>query len=124
MNNSFKEDMEIIKNKDINKILQLDKILKRIKNSICRGEVNIIGKDNNILSQTHYEYFSIFIDSEKIFIERYNCEKEMGTLDRTNVDATIITKYEVNPESLTLEGELSKDIKINILIVLKEPKNK
>lgn len=124
MENTFREDMEIIANGNINKIVQLDKMLKKIKNGLCGGEINILDKERNVLVQTHYEYFTMFIHLNKIIIGRYNRADSIETLDYTNIDGSKITKYEVNNETLSLEGELDSNTIINILAVFKESKGK
>ncbi|MSU01397.1 hypothetical protein [Tissierella pigra] len=120
MENTFKEDFEIVKNKNISKLIKLDKMLKKINNTVCRGEVNIIDKDRNLLAQTHYEYFKIAILEDMVLLTRYNNEIEIETKDTTRIHTNNITRYRIDTTSLTLEGDLNDNTIVNILIVVKD----
>ncbi|MCY6372449.1 hypothetical protein [Clostridium ganghwense] len=122
MSTSFKEDIKLINKIDIEKLKQLKDIIDKSQKYICRGEVNIISNNNEVLVQTHYEYFNIYFSEKTIMITRCNPEKEIDTLDHTNISVDKITDYEINSTSLTLNGELDENFKIQILIVFKNKK--
>lgn len=117
MDNNFKEDLEIVMKKDISKLVKLSDIIKKNENRVYRGEINILDNENNILSQTHYEFFTLILSEKLIMIERYSNENNATTLDYTNVSVDKITDYKISSTSFKLEGQLSENIKISILAV-------
>lgn len=117
MENNFKKDLEIAKRKDINKLIKLYDVLRKNEKRVYRGEVNVIDSKNNILSQTHYEFFTLILSKNLIVIQRYNNKGSIEELDYTNVNADKITDYKITSTSLTLIGEFSQNVKIKILAV-------
>lgn len=120
MINNFKEELEIVRNNNIDKLLKLDKVLKKLKKYVCRGEVSIVDTKNSVICQTHFEYFTISVTSELIIIKRHNIDNNIGTLDYIHIDTNKIIDYEINQTSFILNGKLDDNYKMQILIVFKD----
>lgn len=118
MENSFKEDLNRIYKGDFTRLIKLKEMIDRLQGNICRGEVNILDENNQLLVQMHYEYFTIYFTPEIVKLDRRNGKSDAITLDYTSISTDRIERYEIKSTTLTLYGKLSENINIKILAVL------
>lgn len=124
MSISFKEYIKVINEIDIRKLKELKKTIEKTTEYQCKGEVNILNNNNEILVQTHYEYFDIYFADPFIIMNRYNPTNGMATLDYVHISIDKISDYEIEDTSLKLNGKLDENTKIQISIVFKDKKIK
>ncbi|WP_010295929.1 hypothetical protein [Clostridium senegalense] len=120
MQETFLEDLNIIKSNRVKHLVELEKAIKKVSSYTCRGEINLLNKSSNIpILQTHYEYFIISILDGMIKVS--GCDS-LGkeTLNKTMIYNFDITRYYVSDTCLTLEGNLSEELIMRITIVFKE----
>ena len=117
----LKENIRIVKQKDFNELMRLKKVIDYLNNHICRGEVTIIDKDNNLVIQTHYEYFRVCLTEQWMMIKRYDIENECEIeKEYTNLEMAYISEYNMIENGVQFIGELDGGYKLSMLCVVKE----
>ena len=62
MQETFIEDLNIVKSGRVKHLVKLEKAINKLESYTCRGEINLSSKAAKIpIIQTHYEYFRINI---------------------------------------------------------------
>lgn len=123
-NNYSKEEINILDKYGIEKLKKLDITLKKLKNYVCNGDINVTDNDNKPIVQTHYGCFTIMMTPEALLINHSDGLKYMDSLDYTRVDNNKITDYVINKTSITINGKLDKNYKIQIVAMFKNPLKK
>jgi len=77
MKNNFREDMQIVKKINIDKLVKLSGAIKKLEKCACKGEVSITDNQNNVIVQTHYERFIMAFSQDIIYIQKCNSEELM-----------------------------------------------
>ncbi|SHH44233.1 hypothetical protein [Clostridium grantii] len=124
MSISFKDYIKVINEIDVKKLQQLKETIEKTTEYQCKGEVNILNSNNEVLVQTHYEYFDIYFADPFIIMNRYNPKTGMATLDYVHISIDKISDYKIEDNSLTLKGKLDENTNIKVVIVFKEKKIK
>jgi hypothetical protein len=124
MSLSFKDYIKAINEIDVRKLQELKETIEKTTEYQCKGEVNILNSANEILVQTHYEYFDIYFADPFIIMNRYNPKTGMATLDYVHISIDKITDYNIEENSLILNGKLDENTSIQVSIVFKEKKIK
>ncbi|GAA0181496.1 hypothetical protein SH2C18_40230 [Clostridium sediminicola] len=124
MRMSFKDYIKAINEFDMRKLQELKETIEKTTEYQCKGEVNILNNNKEILVQTHYEYFDIYFADPLIIINRYNPKNDTSTADYVHISIDKIIDYEIEDNLLTLNGKLDENTMIQILIAFKNKKIK
>ncbi|GAA0177037.1 hypothetical protein SH2C18_03350 [Clostridium sediminicola] len=124
MSISFKEYIKAINEIDLKKLKELKRTIEKTTEYQCKGEINILNNNDEVLIQTHYEYFDIYFSDPFIMMNRYNPTNGMATLDYVHISIDKISDYVIEDNSLMLNGKLDQNTKMQISIIFKDKKVK